>query len=100
MEEQIAPIKRQHSLITFTHQFCQNRHKLNWGKEIYECLVLEILDFCQAQPQLNSTELQLKLRLRLALIPLSPATRPPTHPVTRKSRLSQTFQSLLDQLES
>ena len=59
--------------------------------------------YCQAQPQLNSTQLQLKLRLRLALIPLSPATHPatrpptqppghpPSHPATRKSSLSQIF---------
>ena len=35
-----------------------------------------------AKLSLNSTQLQLNLRLRLALIPLSPATRPPTHPAT------------------
>ena len=33
--------------------------------------------FCQAQPQLNSTQLQLKLRLSLALVPFSPPTQPP-----------------------
>ena len=40
-------------------------------------------DNCQAQPQLNSTQPQLKLRLRLALMPPDPATHhPPTthHP--------------------
>ena len=36
--------------------------------------------FYQAQPQLNSTQPQLKLRLRLALVPVGPATRPPNHP--------------------
>ena len=68
--------------------------------KIYSSPLIRLLNCCQAQPQLNSTQLQPKLRLRLALIPLSPATRPPPHPATRKSRLSQTFQSLLDQLES
>ena len=33
--------------------------------------------YCQAQPQLNSTQPQLKLRLRLALIPPDPSTHPP-----------------------
>ena len=33
---------------------------------------------CRAQPQLNSTQPQLKLRVRLALIPPDPATHPPT----------------------
>ena len=39
--------------------------------------------YCQAQPQLNSTQPELKLRLRLALFPSDPATHPPTHPPTR-----------------
>ena len=43
--------------------------------------------YCQAQPQLNSTKLQLKLRLRLALIPLSPATQTPEKVVSKKVRL-------------
>ena len=55
-------------------------------------------------PSSASTQLQFKLRLRLALIPLSPVTQPPTRPPkrppTRNSRLSQTFQSLLNQLKS
>ena len=33
--------------------------------------------YCQAQPQLNSTQLQLQLRLRLALFPSDPATHHP-----------------------
>ena len=37
-----------------------------------------VLDFCQAQPQLNSTQSQLKLRLRLALVPPDPTTHPAT----------------------
>ena len=45
----------------------------------------EVYDqYCQAQPQLNST--QLKLRLRWSLFPFDPATHPhtPTHPPTRR----------------
>ena len=39
-------------------------------------LILNI-PYCQAQPQLYSTQPQLKLRLRLALFPADPPTRPP-----------------------
>ena len=35
---------------------------------------------CQAQPQLNSTQFQ--FRLRLALVPSDPATHPPPPPTT------------------
>ena len=45
-------------------------------------MIHNMSEYCQAQPQLNSTQLQLKLSLRLALIPLSPATQPPGHPAT------------------
>ena len=47
--------------------------------------------FCQAQQHLNSTQFQLKLRLRLALFPPDPPTRPPGHPPTRDSRLHTTL---------
>ena len=43
-------------------------------------------EYCQAQPQLNSTQLQLKLRLRLALIPLSQVTHPPSHPANHPKK--------------
>ena len=46
------------------------------------------LKCCQAQPQLDSTQSQLKLRLRLALFPADPPTHrppsyPPDHPATQ-----------------
>ena len=48
-----------------------------------------------AKLSINSTQLQLKLRLMLALIPIFSATHPPGHPSTRtttwKSSLSQIF---------
>ena len=37
---------------------------------------------CQAQPQLNSSQLQLKLRLGLALFSLDPLTDPAPPPTT------------------
>ena len=58
-------------------------------------IYLKMWTYCQAQPQLNSTQPQLKLRLRSALFPVSdkppghppthPATQPPSHPATRRS---------------
>ena len=45
--------------------------------------------YCQAQPQLNST--QLKLRLRLALFPAIPATHPPNR---ESSKMEQDFKYL------
>ena len=42
--------------------------------------LLRVNPNCQAQPQLNSTQPQLKLRLRLALFPPDPTTHPPGHP--------------------
>ena len=60
-----------------------------------------------APAQLNSTSTQTKAEAEVSLnstFSSHPPTRPPGHPsghpATRKSRLSQTFQSLLDQLES
>ena len=41
----------------------------------------QITKYCQAQPQFNSIQFNFnQLRLRLAFIPISPATRPPTRP--------------------
>ena len=52
--------------------------------------------FCQAQPQLNSTQPQLKLRLRLTLFPPDPPTHPATHPATRPpTRDSRLYTTLL-----
>ena len=47
------------------------------------CLVTRA--YCQAQPQLNSTQLQLNLRQRLALFPAIPATHPATQPPSHDS---------------
>ena len=47
-------------------------HFTNWATK-----TLVILYCCQAQLQL---QLQLQLELRLALIPIFPASQPPTHP--------------------
>ena len=44
--------------------------------------------FCQAQPQLNSTQSQVNLRLRWSLFPFDPATHPPTHPPAGKVSFS------------
>ena len=41
------------------------------------------IDGLFAKLSLNSTQLQLNLKLRLALIPLSPATQPPGHTPNR-----------------
>ena len=43
---------------------------------------------CQAQLQL---QLQLQLELRLALIPISPASHPPTHPSTPPKKYLNTI---------
>ena len=40
---------------------------------------------CQAQPQLNSTQLQLKVRLRSAIFS-NKSSHPPGHPATHPSR--------------
>ena len=42
----------------------------------FEQIITNVNEYCQAQPQLNSTQPQLKLRMRLALFPPDP----PTHP--------------------
>ena len=55
--------------------------------------IIQIIIFCQAQPQYNSTQYQLKLRLRLALFPADPASHPPGHPA--RTVVSKTSSVLL-----
>ena len=49
-----------------------------------ENILKERFFYCQAQPQLNSTQLQ--LRLRWSIFPVNPATHPATHPPTRPEK--------------
>ena len=60
---------------------------------------VEKIIHCQAQPQLNSTQPQLKLRLRLALFPVS--DKPPTRKSSGKIQLNpfEYFKSLKSALE-
>ena len=54
--------------------------------ELFDLLLL----FCQAQPPLNSSQLQRQLRLRLALFPADLATHPPGLQFLNSTQLNST----------
>ena len=55
-----------------------------WDTKFFYWSQAAQFDFCQAQPQLNSTQFQLQLRLSWFYFHLIQQPNPPTHPATRR----------------